>query len=116
MRSTHSAELSIAPFQRYTLRAPGRMLTQAARCSSTSTRAIFSASSADDAVLMTTILSVICNFRDSKSHSDVTIYSSGTFRMSAAKLSYVAALIAAAVFAALTLGGPQGVPALIQKN
>jgi cell division protein FtsB len=36
--------------------------------------------------------------------------------MSAAKLSYVAALIAAAVFAALTLGGPQGVPALIQKN
>jgi cell division protein FtsB len=36
--------------------------------------------------------------------------------LSAAKLSYVAALVAAAVFAALTLGGPQGVPALIQKN
>ena len=36
--------------------------------------------------------------------------------LSAAKLSYVVALIAAAVFAALTLGGPQGVPALIQKN
>jgi len=36
--------------------------------------------------------------------------------LSAAKLSYVAALVAAAVFAALTLGGPQGVPALIQKK
>jgi cell division protein FtsB len=37
-------------------------------------------------------------------------------KLSAAKLSYVAALVAAAVFAALTLGGPQGVPALIQKK
>lgn len=36
--------------------------------------------------------------------------------LSAAKLSYVAALVAAAVFAALTLGGPQGVSALIQKK
>jgi cell division protein FtsB len=36
--------------------------------------------------------------------------------LSAAKLSYVAALVAAAVFAALTLGGPQGVSALIQKQ
>ena len=36
--------------------------------------------------------------------------------LSAAKLSYVAALVAAAVFAALTVGGPQGVPALIQKK
>ena len=36
--------------------------------------------------------------------------------LSAAKLSYVAALVAAAIFAALTLGGPQGVSALIQKK
>jgi cell division protein FtsB len=34
----------------------------------------------------------------------------------AAKLSYVAALVAAAVFAAFTLGGPQGVSALVQKK
>ncbi len=36
--------------------------------------------------------------------------------VSSAKFSYAAALIAAALFAALTLGGPQGVPALIQKK
>ena len=37
-------------------------------------------------------------------------------KLSATKLSYALAILLAAVFAALTLGGPQGVPALIQKN
>jgi cell division protein FtsB len=37
-------------------------------------------------------------------------------KVSAAKLGYGLAILIAVAFAALTLGGPQGVPALIQKK
>ena len=37
-------------------------------------------------------------------------------KLSSAKLGYALAVIMAAAFAALTIGGPQGVPALLQKK
>src|SRR6516164_3854647 len=94
---------------------PGTTLTQAARCASTRPRAIFSASTVLDAVLNTTILSVIFDFCAAESFFDGTILFSGaSMRSRGTKISYAVAVLVAASYALVTLR--DGIPALIQRQ
>jgi cell division protein FtsB len=62
-------------------------------------------------------LSVIFDFRAAESSSDGTIYFPGDLmRSSVARLGYALIVLVAASYALITLRGPQGVPALIQKQ
>jgi cell division protein FtsB len=57
------------------------------------------------------------DFRAAESSSDGTIYFPGALmRSSVARLGYALIVLVAASYALITLRGPQGVPALIQKQ
>jgi cell division protein FtsB len=62
-------------------------------------------------------LSVIFNFGEADAPSDGTIYfSDDSVRSSFAKLGYALAVLVVAGYAFVALRGPQGIPALVQKQ
>ena len=57
------------------------------------------------------------NFAEEEAYSDGTIYFLGYFvRSSFAKLGYTLAVLVAAGYALVTLQGPKGIPALVEKQ